>query len=81
MVLCAIGQSFVATVLEDGGVRLQGGRISTDAECRSSRPKVWAGGDARFGGRDLTVEAVEDGKQAALSIDRHLRDVQHLRAA
>ena len=73
MVLCAIGQSFIATVLEDSGVQLQGGRISTDTEGRSSRSKVWAGGDARFGGRDLTVEAVEDGKQAALSIDRHLR--------
>jgi len=73
LVLCAIGQSFIATALEDSGVQLQGGRIHTDAECRSSRPKVWAGGDARFGGRDLTVEAVEDGKQAALSIDRHLR--------
>jgi dihydropyrimidine dehydrogenase (NAD+) subunit PreT len=29
---------------------------------------VWAGGDCRAGGRDLTVEAVEHGKVAALSI-------------
>ncbi len=36
---------------------------------RNSRPtKVWAGGDCRLGGRDLTVEAVEHGKVAAQSI-------------
>jgi dihydropyrimidine dehydrogenase (NAD+) subunit PreT len=34
---------------------------------------VWAGGDCVAGGKDLTVSAVEDGKQAALSIDRALR--------
>jgi dihydropyrimidine dehydrogenase (NAD+) subunit PreT len=71
-VLSAIGQSFVATVLEDSGVALQGGRIATDAEGRSSLPKVWAGGDARFGGRDLTVEAVQHGKLAAASIHQTL---------
>ena len=36
-------------------------------------PGVWAGGDCVAGSKDLTVAAVEDGKQAALSIDRHLR--------
>ena len=35
-------------------------------------PGVWAGGDCVAGGEDLTVAAVEDGKQAALSIDRAL---------
>ena len=29
---------------------------------------VWAGGDCIFGGQDLTVAAVEDGKVAAESI-------------
>ena len=29
---------------------------------------VWAGGDCVYGGQDLTVSAVEDGKQAARSI-------------
>ena len=43
-----------------------------DAERRTSVPGVWAGGDCVAGGRDLTVVAVEDGKQAALSIDRAL---------
>jgi len=33
---------------------------------------IWAGGDCIAGGQDLTVAAVEDGKQAALSIHHAL---------
>ena len=71
-VLKAIGQTLV---LADPGlatVALQSGRIAVDAEGRSSLPHVWAGGDCTWGGRDLTVEAVEHGKIAAYSIDRAL---------
>ena len=39
---------------------------------RTSLARVWAGGDCRAGGRDLTVEAVEHGKLAALSIHEAL---------
>jgi glutamate synthase (NADPH/NADH) small chain len=67
MVLKAIGQSFIAQPL-GALVNLQGGRIRADSEGRTSHAKVWAGGDCRVGGRDLTVEAVEHGKVAALSI-------------
>lgn len=49
-------------------VTVDGGRIATDAEGQTSLPRVWAGGDCRVGGRDLTVEAVEHGKVAAVSI-------------
>jgi glutamate synthase (NADPH/NADH) small chain len=66
-VLKAIGQSFTPSPLQ-ALVALEGGRIRTDAAGRTSHPKVWAGGDCRVGGRDLTVEAVEHGKVAALSI-------------
>lgn len=52
---------------------LEGGRILVDAERRTSLDGVWAGGDCVAGGQDLTVAAVEDGKQAALSIDRAVR--------
>ena len=52
---------------------LAGGRIVVDEERRTSLPGVWAGGDCVAGGQDLTVSAVEDGKQAALSIDRALK--------
>ena len=49
-------------------IALEAGRIATDAEGQTSLPRVWAGGDCRAGGRDLTVEAVEHGKVAAVSI-------------
>jgi dihydropyrimidine dehydrogenase (NAD+) subunit PreT len=68
MVLKAIGQSYVPEPA-GVGIELQGGRIHTDEDGRTSHPRVWAGGDCRFGGRDLTVEAVEHGKRAAVSID------------
>ena len=69
MVLRAIGQTFVA----GPAVELRNGRIATDEAGRTSHAKVWAGGDCRYGGRDLTVEAVEHGKQSAISIDAVLR--------
>ncbi len=71
MVLKAIGQTYVA---EPAGkaIALQGGRIATDEAGRTSLARVWAGGDCRAGGRDLTVEAVEHGKLAALSMHEAL---------
>ena len=71
VVLRAIGQSFEARPL-GLALTLKDGRIATDAEGQSSHPKIWAGGDCRHGGRDLTVEAVEHGKVAAIAIDRAL---------
>jgi dihydropyrimidine dehydrogenase (NAD+) subunit PreT len=66
MVLRAIGQTFVPGAVLT--VALKQGRIDADAQGRTNVAGVWAGGDCRFGGRDLTVEAVEDGKVAARSI-------------
>ncbi len=68
-VLKAIGQKLSAGWAADAGLALTGGRIVVDATGHTSLPGVWAGGDCVAGGRDLTVEAVEHGKQAALSID------------
>jgi glutamate synthase (NADPH/NADH) small chain len=68
MVLKAIGQTFVSSPWAEAGLAMTEGRLQVDAQCRTSLPGVWAGGDCRAGGRDLTVEAVEDGKQAALGI-------------
>ncbi|WP_131117037.1 NAD(P)-dependent oxidoreductase [Lichenihabitans psoromatis] len=76
MVLLAIGQSFIEAPLGQGTLALSGGRIVIDDERRTSLPGVWAGGDCVAGGQDLTVSAVEDGKQAALSIDRLLQAAQ-----
>ncbi len=72
MVFKAIGQTY-ETAPAGAGIALKSGRISADDEGRTSHAKVWAGGDCIFGGRDLTVEAVEHGKRAAISIDRTLR--------
>ena len=74
MVFKAIGQVFVPDSVNGAGdsLTLSRGRIVVDEERRSSLPDVWAGGDCIEGGQDLTVAAVEDGKVAALSIDRAL---------
>jgi dihydropyrimidine dehydrogenase (NAD+) subunit PreT len=71
-VLRAIGQTFVAAPV-GSSIRLEQGRIAVDADGLTSLPGVWAGGDCRAGGRDLTVEAVEHGKVAARAIDVALR--------
>ncbi|RWN00685.1 MAG: NAD(P)-dependent oxidoreductase [Mesorhizobium sp.] len=70
----AIGQSFVPAHLNGSvaSIELDGGRIRVDAEGRTSLAKVWAGGDCIFGGDDLTVSAVAQGRDAAESIHRAL---------
>jgi dihydropyrimidine dehydrogenase (NAD+) subunit PreT len=71
-VLKAIGQTLVLADASLATIALREGRIAVDEEGRTSLPDVWAGGDCTYGGRDLTVEAVEHGKIAAHSIDRAL---------
>lgn len=70
MVLLAIGQTLVAVGLDRALLTLDGNRIAVDAHMRTSLEHVWAGGDcAASSGIDLTVQAVQDGKLAAASID------------
>jgi glutamate synthase (NADPH/NADH) small chain len=66
----AIGQTFDASGL--GALRMESGRIAIDAEGKTSLDGVWAGGDCVFGGDDLTVSAVAQGRDAAESINRVL---------
>ena len=70
----AVGQAFEPGVLNGGGPALafEGGRIKVDDEGRTSHPRVWAGGDCVFGGEDLTVAGVAQGRDAAESIHRAL---------
>jgi dihydropyrimidine dehydrogenase (NAD+) subunit PreT len=68
----AIGQAFLPEEVNGAALALEEGRLVVDAERRTSVPGIWAGGDCVAGGQDLTVAAVEDGKQAALSIHRTL---------
>lgn len=66
----AVGQKLAPLGLD--GIAFEGGRIKVDETRATSRPGVWAGGDCVAGGKDLTVAAVEDGKQAARAIDQFL---------
>jgi dihydropyrimidine dehydrogenase (NAD+) subunit PreT len=76
MVFKAIGQKVLWDRLADTAqiLDLKNDRILVDDERRTSLRGVWAGGDCVFGGKDLTVSAVQDGKVAAISIDRYLRE-------
>ena len=76
MVFKAIGQALVPDPLVEGGkqvLEMEDGRIAVDDGRHTSLEGVWAGGDCVAGGPDLTVAAVEDGKQAALAIDAWLK--------
>jgi dihydropyrimidine dehydrogenase (NAD+) subunit PreT len=72
MVLKAIGQKLGNPLLAQAGFALASDRVATDAVGLTNLPGVWAGGDCRAGGLDLTVEAVEHGKQSAQAIHQHL---------
>ncbi|MCH1470640.1 MAG: NAD(P)-dependent oxidoreductase [Planktomarina sp.] len=63
-VFSAIGQ----TLATDGGLALDGRKISVTGAGRTSRDRVWAGGDCASGGDDLTVTAVAEGRDAAMDI-------------
>ncbi len=73
VVLKAIGQVLVPA--SDGAevLQLSKGRIVVNADYATPLAKVYAGGDCVGGKVDLTVQAVEDGKRAARSIDAALR--------
>ena len=70
MVLKAIGQRLVVDSITEF-LTTAADRIVVDNERASSIPGVYAGGDC-VPGPDLTVSAVEDGKQAAEAIHRRL---------
>ena len=48
------------------------GAVSTDAQYRTNVPGVFAAGDMRRGA-SLIVWAIREGRDAAASIDRHMR--------
>ncbi|MEE8495184.1 MAG: NAD(P)-dependent oxidoreductase [Xanthomonadales bacterium] len=75
VVFKAIGQKVSWDAMGDTAemLELEHGRIAVDDHRKTSLPDVWAGGDCVFGGEDLTVSAVQDGKLAAIDIDRLLR--------
>jgi len=75
IVFKAIGQQVLWDALGDteDTLEVERGRISVNDDRKTSLNDVWAGGDCILGGEDLTVAAVQDGKVAAMGIDRFLR--------
>lgn len=72
-VILAIGQEKHLGLFSAFGVDIAHGYVVTDAEKRTSNPKVFAAGDcARLTGHALTVTATQDGKLAAHAIARQL---------
>jgi dihydropyrimidine dehydrogenase (NAD+) subunit PreT len=77
MVVPALGQSRLTGLLGQArGITLQGGSIMVDRPTgRTTNPKYYAGGDCVNGGREV-VDAVADGKRAALAIVRATAEAQ-----
>ena len=70
----AIGQVLDVGLLGNpAGLEFQHDRIVIDEVGRTTLADVWAGGDCVADGDDLTVTAVQQGKVAAIDIDRRLR--------
>ena len=69
MVIPSIGQSRLLDFLSQvRDIRLAGGGVVVDpATGQTSNPRYFAGGDCVNGGREV-VDAVADGKRAALGI-------------
>lgn len=70
MALIAIGQELDQRAL--AGLAVERGKVVVDATYQTSLPGVYAGGDCIGSGEDLTVQAVEDGKRAAIAVDAAL---------
>jgi dihydropyrimidine dehydrogenase (NAD+) subunit PreT len=71
LVLVAIGQSKLGNLVASLGVELDRGRIVTGPGGRTKHPKVFAGGDAANGGKEV-VNAVAEGRDAAVAIHEML---------
>lgn len=75
-VIAAIGQSRLIETLEAAGVAHHGGVVQVDEHLQTTRPGIFAAGDCIFakGTREaMVVEAAEQGKIAARSIDGFVR--------
>ncbi len=82
-VILAIGQQADLSFLkpEDGVELTPQHTVRVDPETlATTAPGIFAGGDVAFGPRNL-IEAIANGKRAALSIDSQLRGVQNAPAA
>ena len=73
IVFKAIGQSMQDTIFLDSETpEMKKGKITVNNAFETSLAGLWSGGDCVKSGEDLTVQAVEDGKQAANSIHQKI---------
>lgn len=73
LILTAVGQSFLPEPLTAGiAPDFAARRIAVDGTFQTSLPGVFAGGDCIGPGEDLTVQAVAQGRDAAIAIHRFL---------
>jgi len=73
LVLLAIGQAKLGELVGHlSGVKLEKGRLVVDEHGFTGRPKFSSGGDCANGGKEV-VNAVAEGKRAALAIDANLK--------
>lgn len=73
LVVVAVGQAKLGDLCAGlGGVEVEKGRIVVGADQATGAPGVWAGGDCANGGTEV-VNAVAEGRDAAVSIDAWLR--------
>ncbi|MES2117565.1 MAG: NAD(P)-dependent oxidoreductase [Pseudomonadota bacterium] len=71
----AIGQGMDTASISDPlakTLQRDGDKIHVDAQFRTVLPRIYAGGDCVAPGQDLTVQAVQHGKLAALAIHRDI---------
>jgi glutamate synthase (NADPH/NADH) small chain len=71
LVLVAIGQAKLVGHLAALGMTVEKGRLVVDTEGFTGRPRWYAGGDLISGGTEV-VNAVAEGRDAAVAIDRML---------
>lgn len=76
LVLTAIGQKLDASIFLDDpfSFEIEKGKLVVTKDYQTSIKGFFAGGDCIASGDDLTVQAVEDGKQAAHAIDTYLSE-------
>jgi dihydropyrimidine dehydrogenase (NAD+) subunit PreT len=77
LVVIATGQSKLEGLLQNTpGLRFENGRLLTDPKTgKTGNPKIYAGGDLSNGGKEV-VNAVAEGKRAALAIHHQLQTKQ-----
>ncbi|MEE3122085.1 MAG: NAD(P)-dependent oxidoreductase [SAR324 cluster bacterium] len=69
----ALGQKMTHKIF-DLELEMNSGKLAVDENGATSQSGIWAGGDCITAGKDLTVHAVEQGKQAAIAMDLWLRN-------